>query len=205
MSEDNLRTLLRDEVLADEPAFTLSSDAAKRQGRRSRTARRGLAAALVVAVVGAGTAGVMSLRGDPDSSLDAEIAEALANYDANAMPGNIRTAAQLAAEGTPAFASEEIGAFDDQGNEIDQPDWDKASGWSGHFTWTPTHSLSISVSHSKSESEGNAQRYCEEGTRRRLLPGLRRGDDPGGCAGHLQDHRTQEDGRRYGLESRLQP
>lgn len=168
MTDQDLATLLRAHVHADEPPFSLTPEAAISSGRRARRRsriRRGLGSAALIGVAATVAVPLVLENGTGDRTaridpkIDPETAAALADYDASAMPALLDTHARgaLGISGTPAFA-----AYDDQGEKLPARYWDKASSMG--VTYGPAeHQFGVTLAHARGEAEGNAQRYCAEG------------------------------------------
>lgn len=163
MSIDDLREHLREEVLAEEPAFTMTSAAPMRQGRKRLRTRRLSAGVAGLAVLGIAVAVVLPLledsTGDGPRLSPASVA-ALERYDPQKMPALFDEVVRDTV--SVDLPKGEVVARDSQDVRLPEEHYDKASAWHADYTWDAQHLFTVGVSHAGSETEGSAQRYCEE-------------------------------------------
>jgi hypothetical protein len=166
MTHDDLTTLLRDHVSHDEPPAPLAGtalDAGRRRLRRRRlTAAGGTLAALV-----AGAAVVVPLLpedGDrAGSGIDPASQTALDSYDVRAMPELMDEHVRAVLErSVPDLGASTFAARDDQGVDLPEQHWDKASSLEVEYG-DRDHSWTTSISHARGEAEGDPEAYCAEG------------------------------------------
>lgn len=166
MTEDQLRTLLREETLAGEPAFLLTSDGPRARGRRTRARRRtagGMAAAAVLTGAALLAPGLLPSADGPERPGPVAPSETAAPAYPETMPPAINAALAAATAGQPDFATRSIQAHDWQGNVITGADRDKADSWAGAWTWSPTHQLDLGLWHAEEQPETAAtQQSCAE-------------------------------------------
>ena len=169
MTHDTLRTLVREDATATEPAFTLSADDVVRDGRRRVRRRRAVAglASLSAAAAVAAAVLVPSLTGSgggPSAArLDPATQQALEEYDATLMPALVdETVRHAAGDAAPPFAHGEVSAEDSQGQRLPDRYLRYASMWIGSYDWGSDHLLRVALLHSGSESEGDPDAYCRD-------------------------------------------
>jgi hypothetical protein len=168
MTTDDLRTLVRDDVTATEPATGLDAMVPVRLGRRRLRARRLAAGAATAAVVAAGAAVAVPLAtgegsASPDHGYDPVTQKALADYDAQRMPqlmdDHVRSVLERS---VPELGPVTFRAGDANGDELPPELYDKASGMS--VTYGPReHQFRVELVHAGSEAEGSPERYCASG------------------------------------------
>ena len=165
MTDDDLTTLLRNDVSRTEPHWLPDVAVPVRVGR-TRVRRRRAASAVVAAgaLVVAGAVAVPLLGGNDgrDRVLD-PAQQALAAYDAQQMPITLEQHTRAVLErSVPDLGPVTFLAGDGQGAALPPELYDKASGMSVKFG-TFEHMWSVSLNHAKSEAEGSARKYCESG------------------------------------------
>lgn len=168
MTDNDLRTLLREHVTSTEPPFTLRPDDAVRGGRARRTRLRlglagaGLAAAAAVGVV------IATLPGDPAPRGAGEVApltqQALENYDPEKMPALLDEHVRAAVEPYLPLGKGDVAAYDDQLKELQPRGWPAAHAMDARYNWKSGHRVRVWLGHSRSEAEGNRERLCKEHT-----------------------------------------
>jgi hypothetical protein len=173
MTDNDLTTLLRTHVADTEPPSTLDVQRSINAGRRTLVRRRGRRGLAAVALLGAAAVAVPALlnhdvlpAGDR-GRLDPLTVTALKNYDASAMPRTLADATDpILRSSAPDIASSGVfRADDEQGVELPEKYWDKASGMELDYGGTGDHRFHVSLMHSRSEAEGNARKNCENDVR----------------------------------------
>lgn len=166
MTREDLATLLRDHVGHDEPAAMLPGPALAAGRRRLRLHRAVAAGAGLAAVVAAAAlAGPLltSPGAEGGSALDPASTRALADYDAHRMPVLMDEHVRAVLErSVPDLGPSTFHARDDQGQDLPERHWDKASSLSVAYGGRD-HIWSVSISHARSEAEGNPEAYCADG------------------------------------------
>jgi hypothetical protein len=167
MTHETLRTLVREDATAAEPAFTLSADDVVRLGRRRVRRHRAVAglASLSAAAAVAAAVLVSSLPGPGSgpsaAELDPATQQALQEYDAKLMPALVdETVRHAVGDTAPPFAHGEVSAEDSQGQRLPDRYLRYASMWVGSYDWGGDHLLRVALLHSGSESEGDPDAYC---------------------------------------------
>jgi hypothetical protein len=163
MSIDDLRDLLREEVLAEEPAFTMTSAPPMRQGRNRLRARRLSAGAAGLAVLGIAAAVVPPLlessTGEGPQLSPASVA-ALERYDPQKMPSLFDEVVRDTV--SVDLPDGEVVARDSQDVQIPEEHFDKASAWHADYAWDDQHLFNVGLFHARGETEGSARKYCED-------------------------------------------
>lgn len=168
MTDDTLRTLVREDATRSEPAFTLSADDVVRGGRRRLRRRRvttGLTALSAAAAVAAAVLLVPSTSGGGTGTarLDPATQQALEEYDARLMPALVdETVRRTVGDAAPPFTEGEVSAVDSQGQRLPGRYLRYTSMWVGSFGWGSDHLLRVALLHSGSESEGDPDGYCRD-------------------------------------------
>ncbi len=171
MTNDTLRTLVRDDATTGEPPFTLTPDAALQQGRNRLRTRRLVAGAACLAVLGLGAATVPHLtgpvgpagRGDR-SGLDAATQDALDSYDARRMAQRLDDTVRSQVRRVSApFDTGAVRAYDSQDQKLPAQYLDRASSWRGDYAWGLDHTFVVNLIYSRSEAEGDPAQQCREG------------------------------------------
>lgn len=167
MTDRELTTLLRDHVQRREPPFAMTSRAAIAAGRRSLVRRRLRRGATGVLVAAAAVAAVPLLPwdagtgGDDRTRVDPLTAEALADYDAAAMPALVeQRAEQVLARSVDDLGPATFSAGDGQGNDLPPRLYDKASSMEVSYGGESGHRLRVTLMHARSEAEGDARESC---------------------------------------------
>lgn len=171
MTEQDLTTLLHDHVRDGEPPLGLTAGAAILEGRRTLRRARLRRAAAGTAIIGATAAAVlpMMLSGgdaaDTTRGIDPATQQALAGYDASAMPERLREVGDplrdLLIAGTYRAMPGAFTAYDDQGTALPERYWDKASGMDLTYGKGEARQLKVSLLHSRAEAEGDARKNCQ--------------------------------------------
>ncbi len=170
MTEHDLTTLLHDHVSSDEPPFTSTAAATIRRGRRTTRTRRLVAggATLAVLAVGGAVAAPQLLGSDSpgreSTAIDPATAAFLESYDASQMPRVLEQESRSVLE----RSVEDLGpmsfhAGDNQGADLPQQWWDRASGMSVSYGDDTVHRFSVDLAHARGEAEGSARAYCADG------------------------------------------
>ena len=162
MTTEDLRTLLREDVLADEPAFTMSSTAPIARGRRKLRSRRLTTGVATLAVVGLAAVTAPALLGGNDDGpkLSPASVAALERYDAKAMPALVDRVVRDTVD--VELPDGQVVARDSQDVRLPEEHQDKASSWHADYAWDPQHLFNVTLMHARSETEGNARRFCED-------------------------------------------
>lgn len=168
MTDQDLRTLLREHIDATEPPFTLDP-AAVTAGHGNGRARRllGVGAAGLLAATVAGIA-VVNLPEDtaPDrdrttQGIDPATAKALEEYDAGAMPELMDERIRAAVGTATELGARDFVAKDDQERPLREADWGAASSMTTRYGRESDHQLRVRLGHGRSYAEGSA---CQEST-----------------------------------------
>ena len=167
MTDETLRTLVRDDATLSEPAFTLSADDVVRAGRRRLRRRRvttGLAALSAAAAVAAAVLVPLTSGGGTGAArLDPATQQALEEYDAQLMPALLdETVRRTVGDAAPPITQGEVSAEDSQGQRLPDRYLRYTSMWVGSYGWDGDHLLRVALLHSGSESEGDPDRYCRD-------------------------------------------
>lgn len=166
MTDHELLTLVRDHV-ADEPAFTHDLHDVVTQGRRTVRRRRRVAGLTGVAVLTLAAVALPQLRsGSPDADrvVDPAITRALDAYDPLAMPRTMDDRARpVLAASVPELGPADFVAFDDQGQQLPERYWDRASGLTTRYGVGSDHRVTVTLAHARGSAEGDPDRYCAEG------------------------------------------
>lgn len=163
MSIDDLREHLREEVLAEEPAFTMTSAAPMRQGRKRLRTRRLSAGVAGLAVLSIAVAVVPPLLEDSTSDgprLSPASVAALERYDPQKMPALFDEAVRDTV--SVDLPEGEVVARDSQGVRLPEEHYDKASAWHADYAWDTQHLFTVGLFRARSETEGSAQRFCTD-------------------------------------------
>lgn len=161
MTTEDLRTLLREDVLADEPAFTMSSATPIARGRRKLRSRRLTTGVATLAVVGLAAVTAPSLLGGNDDGPELSPASvaALERYDAKAMPALVDRVVRDTVD--IELPDGQVVARDSQDVRLPEEHQDKASSWHADYAWDSQHLFNVTLMHARSETEGSARRFCE--------------------------------------------
>lgn len=168
MTQHELSLLVREHASNDEPGFP-GPDEVMTRGRRRVRRRRLVAggATTLAAVVALG--GVLAIGsgdgpgGGDTTTIDPATQEALADYDAWAMPDLLDAEArEVLSRSVDNLGPSEFGATDGNADAIPARYYDKASSMSVTFG-DVEHEFEVDLSHARGEAEGDAQRYCDEG------------------------------------------
>lgn len=168
MTGEDLRILIRSEVLADEPPLGLTSadliDAAQRAHRRRR---------LIIAVPAAATLAVAAtifgagiLPSDTDSKgsdVPAAAQETLDEFDPATFPAAFDSEVRrLLGDALPAGVEGRIEPTLDGYTRLRPKDYAYTDSWTAWYDLSPANQLMIILRHDQSSNEGSAERYCEE-------------------------------------------
>lgn len=168
MNAQDLSSLIRSEVLADEPEFLASSAPAIAAGRRVVRRRRvTLAAGTTAAVVALGF-GVVGLRSPSDvrpaeDPIPPAAQEVLDSFDPATFPGIVDAEIRgVAGDAIPASVEPRIEPVLDGYMRLRPEDYAYTDSWSADYVLSPTDELLVLLRHDQSANEGSAERYCEE-------------------------------------------
>jgi hypothetical protein len=162
----DLGSLLREEVLREEPAFTLSSAPAVRSGRHVLRRRRltgGLGLAVLLLTVGAPL-----LPGDAVGSAEMPPAaeEVLGRFDPETFPEQLDTEIRrLAGDSLPVAAESLVEPTLDGGTRLRPRDYVYTDAWTAWYEISSTDRLMVILRHDRSANEGDADRYCVQNLR----------------------------------------
>jgi len=167
MTTDDLQTLIRTEVLADEPPFRLTSEsvvgAGRRAVRRRRLAGAASAAGVVVlagfAWVGLNSGGTVPQRATiPDAAQDV-----LDNFDPATFPtivdGEVRDAVGSV---IPPEVEGRIEPTLDGYTRLKPADYAYTDSWTAWYDLTATDQLMVILRHDQSAEELSPEEYCRD-------------------------------------------
>lgn len=169
MTETDLTTLLREHVHRDEPPLHSSPDAAilagRRVLRRHRRLRGGIGVLVAATVAAIAVPLLTSDEGTgpgSDVRLDPATREALADYDATAMPEVLSdTIDPVVKRWAPGLLGGDFAARDSQGESIPKRYWHRASSMDVTYE-LGEHTFRTILLHARSEAEGDARESCQE-------------------------------------------
>jgi hypothetical protein len=169
MTGEDLRILIRSEVLADEPPLGLTSagliDAAQRAHRRRRlTIALPAAAAVAVAatLVGAGVS-PNDTEGKRADDVPATAQEVLDNFDPATFPAIVDSEVRrLVGDAIPTGVEGRIEPTLDGYTRLRPRDYAYTDSWTAWYDLSQTDQLMIILRQDQSANEGSAERYCEE-------------------------------------------
>lgn len=170
MSADDLRTLIRTDVLAHEPPFAMSGSRWREAG--ARIVRRGRRVHVATSLVAVGfLAGALMIVprlhvGDDaggGTDMPAEAQRALEEFDRDTFPqvfdGEVRNAL---GDSLPESAEGRVEPTLEGWTRIRPADYAYTDAWTATYDLSPTDRLMVVLQHDQSANEGDAQRYCRE-------------------------------------------
>jgi hypothetical protein len=169
MSADDLRTLIRSDVLADEPPFAMSGDGWRTQGaravRRRRTRRVTAAVAGLTALATAAVLVVPHLAADDtDSSRIPPAAQrVLDRFDPETFPQELDAEIRsVLGDAVPASVAGRVEPTLDGWTRLRPEDYAYTDAWTATYDVSPTDRVVVMLRHDQSANEGSARRYCDE-------------------------------------------
>lgn len=169
MTDQDLRTLLREHVTADEPAFLLRAEDSVRPAARAR--RRRWTAGLVAAGVALGGVGVVVAdrhggAGDTvaHDRVDPRTTAALAAYDPAVLPALLDSEVRATLGDLLPDGAVTVTATDDALEELPRSRWREASAVRGHWGGDGDRQVDVRLAHGRGEAEGDRERSCAAAT-----------------------------------------
>lgn len=166
MSEPDLRTLLRDEVLGDEPPFTMAPDWRSAGSRVVRRRRRTWAAAASVSLVATAALLIPALgdgsgRADRIQDIPPAAQKALDEFDAATFPDLLDEEVRaVVGDVLPPGVAGVIEPTLDGWTRLDPADYDHADSWAAWYDLSPTDRLMVSLHHDRSAYELSGRQHC---------------------------------------------
>ncbi|NYJ02524.1 hypothetical protein HNR19_003222 [Nocardioides thalensis] len=168
MSDEDLRTLLRTEVLADEPPFGMTSATAVRAGQRKVRRRRvivgaGSAAAVLAIGIGAVTLWPSERAGTRTSDIPPAAQEVLDEFDRATFPdlvdGEIRG---VVGDAIPPDVEGRVEPRLDSWTRLRPEHYAHTDSWAAEYALSPSDQLFVFLRHDQSTNEGSARRHCRD-------------------------------------------
>ncbi len=170
MSDDDLRTLIRTEVLADEPPFAMTPvgwrEGGARMVRRRRRVRGVIAVvAACVAVTAVVTVPRFGADDDPDpGGLMPDVAQqVLDEFDPETFPQVVDAAVRGAlGAAIPGSVDGRIEPTLEGWTRLRPADYAYTDAWTATYDLSATNRLVVVLRHDQSANEGDAANYCRE-------------------------------------------
>lgn len=168
MSDDDLRTLLLTEVLADEPPFGMTSATAVRVGQRKVRRRRvlvGAGTAATALAVGIGAVAVWpSDRSDTETSeIPPAAQEVLDEFDPATFPDLVDDEIRgVLGDAIPPDVEGRVEPRLDSWTRLQPEHYAHTDSWAADYELSPSDLLFVFLRHDQSANEGSARRYCQD-------------------------------------------
>src|SRR4051812_448605 len=162
MTDSDLRSRLRTDLLSDEPPFSMRAGPWLEQGRRSLRRRRRLTALGVGALAAAATVGALQVadRDQTSAELPAVAREVLAHFDPATFPALVDATVREAAGGaippaTPARIEPTVDGY----TRLRPADYAYTDAWTARYDLGSTDELMVILKFDPSANDGDKDRY----------------------------------------------
>lgn len=164
MSADDLRTLIRTDVLADEPPFAMSGSRWREAGARVVRRRRRVHVATSLVAVGFLAGALMIVpRLHVGTDMPAEAQRALDEFDRDTFPqvfdAEVRNAL---GDSLPESVEGRVEPTLEGWTRLRPADYAYTDAWTATYELSRTDRLVVMLQHDQSANEGDAQRLCRE-------------------------------------------
>jgi hypothetical protein len=165
MTENDLRSRLRTDLLRDEPAFAMSSRPWLEEGRRSLRRRRRFTALGAGVLTAAATVGALQVadRDETSEELPAVAREVLAQFDPATFPALVdATIRATTGDAIPPTITPRIEPTVDGYVRLRPADYSYTDAWTARYDLSPTDELMVILRFDRSANEGDKDAYCAE-------------------------------------------